>query len=120
MACKKQSIIAVLAILESNTDERNPMTQTKIADWIAAAKGACDRKTVGRNIRFLQELGYPIVKTAKGFYLENKKFSLEEAEFVLRAVMAAEGKSSEEKADLTERLRRVLHQIYMDKNKEEL
>ena len=100
MACKKNSIIAVLKILESNTDEQHPMTQTKIADWIADAKGCCDRKTVGRNIRFLQDLGYPIIKTPKGFYLSMKKFSLEEAEFIQKAILAANGKSGEEKSEL--------------------
>ena len=120
MACKKNSIIAVLKILESNTDEQHPMTQTKIADWIADAKGCCDRNTVGRNIRFLQDLGYPIVKTPKGFYLAMKKFSLEEAEFIQKAILAANGKSGEEKSELAERLQKILYRIYLRENKEEL
>ncbi len=120
MASKKNSIIAVLAILESNTDEKNPMTQTKIADWIADVKGCCDRKTVGRNIRFLQDLGYPIVKTSKGFYLAYKKFSLEEAEFIRKAILAADGKSSEEKFELAQRLQKILNRIYMQEKEEEV
>ena len=85
MACKKNSIIAVLKILESNTDEQ-----------------------------------HPIVKTPKGFYLSMKKFSLEEAEFIQKAILAANGKSGEEKSELAERLQKILYRIYLREYKEEL
>ena len=115
MACKKNSIIAVLKILESNTDEQHPMTQTKIADWIADAKGCCDRKTVGRNIRFLQDLGYPIIKTPRGFYMSGKQFTVEETQFIMQAVREATGKLEEEKTQLLTRLEKLLCKIYRKK-----
>lgn len=51
----------VLKILESETDRGHPLSQVKIADEISQIF-PCDRKTVGRNIAALTEMGYPIKK----------------------------------------------------------
>ena len=84
---KKHLIILVLKLLETESDKEHPLTQTKIADLISEVY-ACDRKTVGRNIGFLKEMGYPIVKTPRGFYLDRKEFSVEEMRLVEDAVRA--------------------------------
>ena len=61
---KKPLILYVLKILETETDERHPMTQTELTSVIASAM-PCDRKTVGRNINALIGMGYPMkIKTA--------------------------------------------------------
>ena len=73
MSGKKPLILYVLKILETETDERHPMTQTELTSVIASAM-PCDRKTVGRNINALIGMGYPIVKTRAGCYLKGKKF----------------------------------------------
>ena len=103
MEKKKQLILLVLKILESETDVQHTMTQTEIAGIISEIY-PCDRKTVGRNIKFLREMGYPIVKTTKGFYMDGKVFSVEEIEFLKSAIMLAEGKSTAEKVSLAEKV----------------
>ena len=100
---KKQLILLVLKILESETDAQHTMTQTKIAGIISEIY-PCDRKTVGRNIKILQEIGYPIIKTTKGFYMDGKVFSFEEIEFLKSAILSAEGKSTAEKTALAEKV----------------
>ena len=75
------------------------MTQTQIANIISSVQ-PCDRKTVSRNINFLKEVGYPIVKTTKGFYMDNKVFTKEEIDFVELAILNSESKSKEEKEAL--------------------
>ena len=85
---KKHLIILILKLLESESDKEHPLTQTKIADLIADVY-ACDRKTVGRNIGFLTAMGYPIVKTPRGFFLDRKEFSVEETRFVEQAIRSA-------------------------------
>ena len=77
MQSKKQLILWVLNVLNSESDENNPITQTKIAEIISDIH-PCDRKTVSRNIQFLQAMGYPIMKVSKGFYMARKVFSVEE------------------------------------------
>ena len=75
MSEKKYLIILVLKILETNTDREHPITQVRLAEQIADVY-PCDRKTVGRNIAFLQKVGYPIVKTTKGFYMAGSNLQL--------------------------------------------
>lgn len=114
MSGKKSLILYVLKILETETDERHPMTQTELTSVIASAM-PCDRKTVGRNINALIGMGYPIVKTRAGCYLKGKRFDREEINYVLAAVrgdaLPAE-KTPEERAALADRLRRVLTRLY--------
>lgn len=107
---KKHLIILVLKILENESDETHPLTQCTIARTISEVF-PCDRKTVGRNIAFLQKIGYPIVKTAKGFYMAQKRFTKEEKEFILGAVRHAEGKTDDEKDELILRLSKLLVQL---------
>lgn len=108
---KKYLILLILKILESGSDERHPLTQSKIAQSISDMF-PCDRKTVGRNIRFLIKVGYPIKKTTKGFYLDGKKFTVDEINFILDAVRSAGGKTETEKDALARRLSDVLVKIY--------
>ncbi len=108
MRNKKQLILMVLNELDVNSDEKHPITQTKIAENLSGEKYTCDRKTVGRNIEFLVEMGYPIEKTNKGFYMK-KMLSVEDVSFVKQAILLAEGKSASEK----ERLSRITEQVLM-------
>ncbi|MCH5159177.1 MAG: hypothetical protein J1F33_08290 [Clostridiales bacterium] len=104
---KKQNILLVLKILENNTDSLHPMTQTEIAELISA-KYPCDRKTVGRNIAFLKDIGYPIVKTSRGFYLDNKRFTVDERNIIISAIREYSAATEEMKSDVLERLTNIL------------
>ena len=111
MQSKKQLILWVLNVLNNESDENNPITQTKIADIISDIY-PCDRKTVCRNIKFLQEMGYPIKKTSKGFYMERRVFSVEEINFIKAAIMKSTGKDAIEKAALAEKVSKILSKMY--------
>ena len=102
---KKYLILYVLKILEANTDFKHTMTQKQIAEWLSDVM-PCDRKTVGRNIKALTEIGYPIIKTGSGYYLGGKKFGTEEIAFILGAIRGDTvcELSSEKRVDLAERL----------------
>lgn len=113
MSEKKYLIILVLKILETNTDREHPITQVRLAEQIADVY-PCDRKTVERNIAFLQKVGYPIVKTTKGFYMAGKQFTVEEVDFIMRVVREATGKPPEETERLLQRLERLLCKIYRE------
>jgi len=108
---KKYLIVLILRILESKTDAEHPITQTQIAKEISEIY-PCDRKTVGRNIQFLQKLNYPIVKTSKGFYMDNMVFSVSDMQFVEQAVLASKLKSDEEKAELLKKLLSLMTHKY--------
>lgn len=110
MNTKKFLIVYVLKILENETDIAHPITQTKIAQ-IISDKYPCDRKTVGRNIKFLIEAKYPIIKTSKGFYMDKKAFTVDETEFIINAIRKSEQKTIEKKEDIINRLSCLLVQI---------
>lgn len=76
---KKVIIIHILRVLYCFTSADFPATQTYIANYLNDIDIPCDRKTVGRNIKYLIDMGLPIVKS-KGpkrghFYdIENDNF----------------------------------------------
>ena len=111
MQSKKQLILWILNVLNNESDENNPITQTKIADIISKLY-PCDRKTVSRNIKFLQKMGYPIKKVSKGFYMERKVFSVAEVNFIKAAIMESTGKDETEKAALAEKVSNILSKMY--------
>ena len=99
---KKYIVVLVLRLLETCSSKEKPLTQVKIAELISN-KVPCDRKTVGRNIAFLKEAGFPIIKTARGFYMEDQLFTREEIAFILESVK----RSSDEKFDTDNLCRRL-------------
>ena len=110
MQSKKQLILWVLNVLNNESDANTPITQTKIAD-IISDMFPCDRKTVSRNIKFLQEMGYPIKKSSKGFYFD-KIFSVEDIAFVKEAILSADGKSETEKSEIAKKVVDILTKKY--------
>jgi hypothetical protein len=57
-------------------------------------------------------MGYPIIKTNRGFYIERKLFSVDEVSFVKNAIINACGKSEPEKEALAERVADILTTKY--------
>lgn len=110
MKGKKYTIILILKMLENESDINHPITQTEIANTINDVY-SCDRKTVGRNIVSLKKIGYPIVKTSKGYYLNQKLFSIEEVKFIINAINSSVEKNEEEKKDIIGRLSSVVNKI---------
>ena len=76
---KKTIIVHILKILYCYSSSDYPVTQTNIANYLNESDIPCDRKTVGRNIKYLIEMGLPIDKckgSKRGYYydIENDKF----------------------------------------------
>ena len=76
---KKTIIVHILRVLYCYTSVENPATQTHIANYLNDIDIPCDRKTVGRNIKYLIDMGLPIIKSngiKRGYYydIENDKF----------------------------------------------
>ena len=110
MVSKKYLIVLILRILETHSDKNHPLTQVAIAKMISDVYD-CDRKTVGRNIKFLTDLGYPIKKTPKGFYMDGQTFSREEVQFISELISSSD-LSEAEKEDLNSRVRECLSRYY--------
>lgn len=107
---KKQNILLVYKIFETATDFEHRLTQKQIVD-IISAKYPCDRKTIARNISFLKDMGYPIVKTSSGYYLDRKNFDVDECRLIISAVQESTKIPDEKKADIVNRLYNTLYRI---------
>lgn len=107
---KKQNILLVYKILEAETDAEHRLTQKQIVD-IISAKYPCDRKTVARNIAFLRDMGYPIVKTSTGYYLDRKNFGVDECRMIVSAIEKSEEIPAELKPSIIGRLYNALYRI---------
>lgn len=111
MEKKKHLIVLVLKLLETESDAQHPITQTYIADTISKVY-SCDRKTVGRNINCLIEMGYPVVKTTTGFYMDKKAFTLKEIEFVRNSIISANNIPGLDNTQLSEKVVECLFEKY--------
>ena len=67
----KTIVLYVLNIIKLYSAKEHPVSQTAICNYLNEIGVPCDRKTVGRNVAYLQEFGYPIVHIpVKGYYLD--------------------------------------------------
>ncbi len=63
---KKTIIIHIYEALKQYTSEDNPVSYTDLARFFQESDRPCDRKTVARNVQYLIDDGFPIVKTENG------------------------------------------------------
>lgn len=71
---KKTIILYVLKMLQEVSSEDMPITNTHMANTLNAMDIPCDRKTIGRNVQYLIDFGYDIVKVPKkGYYMKKNK-----------------------------------------------
>ena len=70
---KKVIILYVLNVLRLLSSKHPPVTQTIICNYLNDIGIPCDRKTIGRNIQYLCDFGYPIKRVCKGYYLDHSE-----------------------------------------------
>ena len=63
---KKTIILYVLKMIKKGSSKEKPITQTNMAKVLNDMGVPCDRKTIGRNIDYLIDFGFPIVKIPGG------------------------------------------------------
>jgi biotin operon repressor len=81
---KKALILYVLNILKLYSSEEYPISQTALCRYLNEIGVACDRKTVGRNLQYLRDFGYPIKKeNGKGYYLDKKEMEASPKQWIL-------------------------------------
>lgn len=90
---RKVKILKLLELLRQNTDEEHPMTTNAIIDNLASMGIPCDRRTVSQDVATLNDLGYEVMSTMvsheKGYYIEDRSFSVPELKILIDAVHAS-------------------------------
>ena len=70
---KQNLIVHILKVLCKFSSNNASIPQTAIAKYLNDLEIPCDRKTVGRNIKYLQDFGIDIQKDEKGYFVDKEQ-----------------------------------------------
>ena len=98
----------MLELLRSDSDEQNPMTTSHLCSRLEEMGIVCDRRTLSKDIALLNEHGYEIMDTTvgheKGYYIEDRGFSVPELKILIDAVQASSFITEKKTKELVEKL----------------
>lgn len=91
--CQKIKLLKLYELLRQETDEDHPLTTMSIVSRLEEIGISCERRTVARDMAILNEKGYEVmcrqVGKEKGYYIEDRSFSVPELKILIDAVQAA-------------------------------
>ena len=102
---KKLALIRIKQIFETYSDYDHPLTYNDIAKYLERDYGiAVERKTIGRNISLLKEIGVDIESRRNGSYLNNRMFEDSELRMLIDGVLCSKYITAKHSEDLINRL----------------
>lgn len=105
---RKVKLLKLLDLLRQNTDEDHPLTTSAIIDNLAGLGIPCDRRTVSQDVATLNALGYEVMSTMvsheKGYYVEDRSFSVPELKILIDAVHASSFITEQKSRELIDKL----------------
>ena len=91
--CQKIKLLKLYELLRQETDEQHPMTTMMIIDRLGKMGISCERRTLAKDMAILNEQGYEVmfrwVGKEKGYYIEDRSFSVPELKIMIDAIQAA-------------------------------
>ena len=105
---RKVKLLKLLELLRKNTDEAHPMTTSQICSALSEMGIPCDRRTLSQDIITLNELDYEVLSTMvgheKGYFVEDRSFSVPELKILIDAVHASSFITAKKSDELIEKL----------------
>lgn len=105
---QKYKLLELLELLRRETDEEHPLTTSALCDRLAQMGIPCERRTLTKDIALLNDLGYEImwlwVGREKGYYIEDRSFSVPELKILIDAVQAASFITQKKTAELIDKI----------------
>ena len=105
---RKIKLLKLLELLRSDSDESNPMTTSDLCGRLEKMGIVCDRRTLSKDISLLNEHGYEIMSTTvgheKGYYIDDRGFSVPELKILIDAVQASSFITEKKTRELVEKL----------------
>ncbi len=90
---QKIKLLYLMEILRRDTDEQHPISTNQICARLAEQGISCERRTVGMDMKVLNDYGYEImtkmVGHEKAYYIDDRSFSIPEIKILMDAVQAA-------------------------------
>ena len=104
----KIKLLKLMELFRQETDEHNPMLATAICEKLAARGVPCDRRTLSRDIKVLNENGYEVMSTMigheKAYYVVDRSFDVPEIKILIDAVQAASFVTEKKSTELVEKI----------------
>ena len=107
MASNKDKLLALVKLLREDTDEAHRISGYEIEERLNAIGVPAERKSLYRDLRTLQEFGFPVVKTTTGFYWAERELSVPEIRLLMSAVQSAAFISNSRTKELQKKLRAI-------------
>ena len=102
--CQKIKLLKLLELLRQETDEQHPLTTMDICNRLGAMGISCERRTLSKDVALLNEHGYEVmwrwVGKEKGYYIEDRSFSIPELKILIDAIQASSFITEKKTADL--------------------
>lgn len=102
--CQKIKLLKLFELLQQQTDEAHPLRTIEIIKKLNGFGITCDRRTLTRDIALLNEFGYEIMSCMigheKGYYVEDRSFSVPELRILIDAVQASSFITEKKSQDL--------------------
>lgn len=106
--CQKIKLLKLYEILRQETDEQHPMTTMTIIERLGKLGISCERRTLAKDMAILNEQGYEVmscwVGKEKGYYVEDRSFSVPELKILIDAVQAASFITDKKTSELIEKI----------------
>jgi len=100
----KIKLLKLMELFRQETDEDHPMLATVVCEKLAARGVPCDRRTLSRDIKVLNDNGYEVMSTMigheKAYYVEDRSFAVPELKVLIDAVQAASFITEKKTAEL--------------------
>lgn len=91
--CQKIKLLKLIELLRQETDEKHPMPTNEICRRLGEMGISCERRTLAKDIALLNDQGFEVmwawVGKEKGYYIEDRSFSIPEIKILMDAVQAA-------------------------------
>ena len=105
---QKIKLLKLMEILQRETDSEHPMRTSEFCERLRSMNITCDPRTLGRDMRFLNDRGYEILYVQAGhekaYYIEDRSFQLPELRILVDAVQAASFITEKKTAELTDKI----------------
>ena len=105
---QKIKLLKIMEILRQETDEDHPITKTELSERLVAMNISCNKRSLNRDIKLLNEQGYEIsdrlIDHERAYFVHERNFSTPEIKILMDAVQAASFIPEDKSKELIQRL----------------
>ena len=105
---QKIKLLKLMELLKQETDELHPFSTSEICSRLGAMGISCERRTLAKDIALLNEQGFEVmwckVGKEKGYYIEDRSFSVPELKILIDAVQAANFITEKKSVELIDKI----------------